>query len=91
MLFTKYVDEKTFSIVSLSYKYIYLIFRMNYRKNVKTYFEEFNSIYLDNFEACVNIICNPQKYERTQYVCILLIYKLSYILFLLFKITWESF
>lgn len=37
--------------------------KIRYRKSVTDYFKEFGSIYLNNFEACVNIICDPSKYS----------------------------
>lgn len=36
---------------------------MGYKKTVKSYFEDFKDIYLDNFEGCMNIICDPRRYE----------------------------
>jgi len=39
---------------------------MRYKKTVGEYFKEFSGIYLDNFEACVNVICDPSKYSNSR-------------------------
>jgi hypothetical protein len=36
---------------------------MRYNKSVDEYFDEFKCLYLDNFEACVNILCDPYRYS----------------------------
>lgn len=40
-----------------------LFSKIRYKKTVEDYFKECGSIYIDNFEACVNVICDPNKFN----------------------------
>jgi hypothetical protein len=35
---------------------------MKFYQSIKEYFDTYKHFYLDNFEACINVICDPFKY-----------------------------
>jgi len=42
-----------------------LFAKIRYKNTVSEYFKDFSSIYIDNFEACINILCDPSKFKTS--------------------------
>ncbi len=61
MLFYKY-SYFFFKFLFISNYFYY--FRIKYDKSLDKYFQEYSDIYLKNFEFCINVICDPYKYNK---------------------------
>ena len=38
--------------------------RINYKKSINDYFQDFQEYYIDNFSSCISVICNPETYAN---------------------------
>lgn len=52
---------------------------MNYKKSVRDYFDQYKSIYLENFEGCVNVFCDPRRFQGKQTFSKCFILKLKFL------------
>jgi TatD DNase family protein len=60
----KAIDWKYYSnnLIDSHCHFEMLFYRIRYEKSVSEYFKDFDCYYLKNFEACIDVICDPAKF-----------------------------
>jgi hypothetical protein len=91
MIFTKLTLLSILFSIYFIFHFLFF-YRLRYYKPIADYFDDFKAIYMRNFEACIDVICDPYKFKtKCNFGSILLLFLIPFTLFLVVQVSLDKY